>query len=362
MPARPARPLPCARDTPAAAGFNRHPGTYSDTDPWGRGIVSNQPVRSPQSRREVLEWLETGRVAPTEAVRQLRRLDGRSDARSAEVAPDDARARVERILRELDALVGLRDVKRQVREICAFVEIQRRRAALDLKSEPHTLHMVFTGSPGTGKTTVARLLGRLFKELGVLSKGHLVEVERADLVGEYIGHTAQKTREMMRRALGGVMFIDEAYALSRGGEKDFGKEAIDTLVKGMEDHKAEFLLILAGYPLEMAQFINANPGLLSRFPIHLAFPDYSAAELLAIAELMVSERQYRLTDEAKDQLARFLERQRPLWHHNAGNARLVRNLVERGIRRQAMRLVQRGGNPTRDELMLLTWGDLEEIR
>jgi stage V sporulation protein K len=324
-------------------------------------VATNQP-KNPASRREVLKWLEAGQVAPTEAVRHLRRLDARAEVRPEDAREDDATGGVERILREMDTLVGLKDVKRQIREICAFVDVQRRRAALDLKTEPHTLHMVFTGSPGTGKTTVARILGRLFRELGVLAKGHLVEVERADLVGEYIGHTAQKTREMVRRALGGVMFVDEAYALARGGDKDFGKEAIDTLVKAMEDHKTDFLLILAGYPLEMAGFISANPGLLSRFPIHLAFPDYSAQELLMIADLMVKERQYRFTDDAREQLARFLERQRPLWHQNAGNARLIRNLVERAIRRQAVRLVQRGGNPTRDELMLLTWADLEEVR
>ena len=159
--------------------------------------------------------------------------------------------------------------------------------------------MVFSGNPGTGKTTVARIMSRLLKEMGILSKGHLVEVERADLVGEYIGHTAQKTREHVKRALGGILFIDEAYSLARGGEKDFGKEAIDTLVKSMEDHREEFVLILAGYSLEMERFLRSNPGLPSRFPIHLTFPDFTIEELMEIADRMLKKRQYRFSRSAE---------------------------------------------------------------
>ena len=173
---------------------------------------------------------------------------------------------------ELDALIGLAPVKELVRELAALVEIQRRRAAAGLSTEPMALHMVFTGNPGTGKTTVARLLARLFHGLGVLPREHLVECERADLVGEYIGHTAQRTREQIRKALGGVLFVDEAYALARGGEKDFGKEAIDTLVKAMEDHKDEFIVILAGYRDEMEQFLSVNPGLAPGFRSTWTFP------------------------------------------------------------------------------------------
>jgi stage V sporulation protein K len=305
----------------------------------------------------VLERVERGQLGPADALRELRQLE--ADRGRAGEAPD---ARAARVLESLDALVGLREVKRQVRELCAFVDIQRRRAALNLRTEPQTLHMVFTGYPGTGKTTVARMLGELLRALGMLAKGHLVEVERADLVGEYIGHTAQRTREAVRRALGGILFIDEAYALSRGGDKDFGKEAIDTLVKAMEDHKADFVLILAGYPDEMATFIAANPGLLSRCPIHLAFRDYTHPELVQIADLMVREREYQLSDEARDRLTRFLEQRHGGWHPNAGNARLVRNLVERAIRRQALRLVQRGGNVTRHDLMTLVGADFEDVR
>jgi stage V sporulation protein K len=311
-----------------------------------------------ESSAEVLRWLADGRVSTVEAVRQLRRLD----QRTADSGQADSSGGAERVLARLDELVGLADVKRQVREISALVEIQRRRAAAQLATEAHTLHMVFRGAPGTGKTTVARLLGELFRELGVLPKGHLVEVERADLVGEYIGHTAQKTREVVRRALGGVLFIDEAYSLARGGSKDFGKEAIDALVKVMEDRKTEFLLILAGYPREMALFMDANPGLRSRFAIHLDFPDYRASELAAIARLMLGERQYRLGMDAEELLGRMLERRAAGWQENAGNARMVRNMVERAIRRQAVRLVQRGDPLTREDLMTLIAADFDEVR
>jgi stage V sporulation protein K len=218
--------------------------------------------------------------------------------------------------------------------------------------------MIFSGNPGTGKTTVARILSRLFKEMGVLSKGHLVEVERADLVGEYIGHTAQKTRDHVKKALGGILFIDEAYSLARGGEKDFGKEAIDTMVKAMEDYKNDFILILAGYSDEMEQFMRLNPGLPSRFPIHLTFPDFLLEELMEIAEQMVKERQYRLSFSAKEKLCRHLKKQIELSEQHFGNARHVRNLVEQAIRHQAVRLLTMR-QATKDDLMTLRGEDFQ---
>lgn len=320
------------------------------------------PVPRPRSVREMLEWVEDGKLAPVDAFAYLGPgPDGDAEAvESAEPAGKaPARPAVEESLRELDQLVGLAGVKELMRELRAFVEVQRRRARLGLASEPLVLHMIFKGNPGTGKTTVARVLGRVLRDMGVLQKGHLTEVERADLVGEYIGHTAQKTREQLRRALGGILFIDEAYALARGGEKDFGKEAIDTLVKAMEDHKDDLILILAGYRQEMERFIGSNPGLRSRFPIHITFPDYSVDELLNIADLMLSKRQYRLSDEARVELGQLLKaglQREPV----PSNARLVRNLIERSIRRQALRLV-RQTSATRDELMLITKAELEGI-
>lgn len=265
---------------------------------------------------------------------------------------------VDEILQELHSLVGLSGVKKLIEEIYAFVEIQKRRQKEKLATDPLVLHMIFKGNPGTGKTTVARILGRMFKAVGVLPKGHSVEVERADLVGEFIGHTAQKTREQIKKALGGILFIDEAYSLARGGEKDFGKEAIDALVKGMEDHRDNLILILAGYQDEMDWFVEANPGLRSRFPIQIAFPDYNLRELLAIADLMLHRRQYVLISGAREELRFHIEKERRR-HEHSGNARLVRNLIERAIRRQAVRLIHRRENLSREELMAIAREDFE---
>lgn len=264
---------------------------------------------------------------------------------------------LEKVYDELYSLIGLKGVKKTIEEISAFVEIQRRREKARLAVEAQVLHMIFKGNPGTGKTTVARILGKLFNQLGVLSEGHMVEVERADLVGEYIGHTAQKTKEKIKSAIGGILFIDEAYSLARGGDKDFGKEAIDTLVKGMEDNKDKFIVILAGYQLEMDQFINSNPGIRSRFPICIDFPNYSLEELINIADLMLEERQYYLDRAAREEMKLIVELQTKQ-HLHSGNARLVRNLVERSIRLQAVRLVKKGGQTTREELMMITRRDV----
>ncbi len=263
--------------------------------------------------------------------------------------PEKEKDRVAEILAELEAFIGLMTVKRLIRELQAYVEIQKRRTREKLIAEPLVLHMIFRGNPGTGKTTVARLVGRLLKEMGVLQKGHVIECERADLVGEYIGHTAQKTREQLKKALGGVLFIDEAYSLARGGEKDFGKEAIDALVKAMEDNKDNLVLILAGYHQEMGWFLQSNPGLRSRFPIHIDFPDYSLEELLAIGNSMFKARQYELTPEGTETLRIHLL---SLLNTDpyAGNARLVRNLVEKTVRKQAVRLFKKPSS-SREELI-----------
>lgn len=244
-----------------------------------------------------------------------------------------------RAMKELDRLIGLKNVKQFVYEIYAWLYITQRRSEYGLRTSQQTLHMIFKGNPGTGKTTVARILGKLFQELNVLTKGHLIEVERADLVGEYIGHTAQKTRELVKKALGGILFIDEAYSLARGGMKDFGKEAIDCLVKAMEDHKDQFVLILAGYPQEMEYFLRMNPGLPSRFPVQLEFGNYTVQELLRIAELMVEEREYQLSPQAKQKLKQYLTQKIHQRDYNFSNARLVRNMIEKAIREHAVRML-----------------------
>ena len=249
------------------------------------------------------------------------------------------RERLQQLQQELDSLVGLQSVKRVIREVQAFALIQKYRQTLQLTCEPMVLHTIFIGNPGTGKTTVARLFSQMLREMGILQKGHTVEVERADLVAEYIGQTAQKTREVIKQAQGGLLFVDEAYSLARGGERDFGKEAIDTLVKAMEDQRDRFVVILAGYPEPMNRFLEANPGLRSRFPITIEFPDYTDIELYKIALGMLEKREYSLTARAQQELIRQIRRLRQGDPANFGNARAVRNLVEQVIRRQAVRLV-----------------------
>ncbi len=272
----------------------------------------------------------------------------------------DTENKVHEIKKELDSLVGLNNVKKHINEIYAFMEIQKRRSREKLHTESQALHMVFKGNPGTGKTTVARILGKLFRETGILPKGHLVEVERADLVGEYIGHTAQKSRDQIKKSLGGILFIDEAYSLARGGEKDFGKEAIDTIVKGMEDHKENLIIILAGYVEEMDRFMQTNPGLRSRFPIHINFPDYSTDELLAIADMLLRQRQYSLSSGSREELRLIIEAMPRFYEHN-GNARSVRNLVERAMRIQAVRLMDKK-EITREDLLMLSREDISGAR
>ncbi|MBD1372933.1 AAA family ATPase [Hazenella sp. IB182357] len=255
----------------------------------------------------------------------------------------------------LNQLVGIDQVKKFIKEIYAWLEIGKRRREAGLLTEQQVLHMIFTGNPGTGKTTVARILSTLLKEMGVLSKGHLVEVERADLVGEYIGHTAQKTREHVQKALGGILFIDEAYSLARGGDKDFGREAIDTMVKAMEDFKNEFVLILAGYSNEMECFLNTNPGLPSRFPIQLRFPNFDLEQLMQITMQMVGEREYCLSSSANNKIRIHLRKQ---MDGNFGNARYIRNMIEQAIRQHAVRILRHPG-PSRSELMTLRGEDFQ---
>jgi stage V sporulation protein K len=252
---------------------------------------------------------------------------------------------------DLNRLVGMEELKYHVKEIYAWLHINKCREEMGMKAEKQALHMLFKGNPGTGKTTVARKLGTLFHEMKVLSKGHLIEAERADLVGEYIGHTAQKTRELLKKASGGILFIDEAYSLGRGGEKDFGKEAIDTLVKAMEDQQHDFILILAGYPKEMDRFLKLNPGLPSRFPVVISFPDYSVEELMEISKRMLTEREYLLTKDCEWKLKTHIERVKSSGNNSFSNGRYIRNMIEKAVRRQSVRLL----NETRqDKKALMT--------
>ncbi len=303
---------------------------------------------------QIRKQISRGELNTLAALKALSELPGAPEPTGDE---SENNALLASALFELNRLVGLSQVKQVVLEIKAYLEIQQKRDACGLRSSPQVLHMIFKGNPGTGKTTVARLLGQIFKGLKVLPQGHLVEVERADLVGEYIGQTAQKTRDKIKKSMGGILFVDEAYSLGRGGERDFGKEAIDVLVKGMEDYRNVFVLVLAGYRLEMSRFISLNPGLSSRFPIQIDFPDYTIDELLAIADMMATERHYRWAPAARSCLKRHLAGNHYYHSSNFSNARLVRNILERSLRRQALRL-SRQENLSREDLMTIDAKDL----
>lgn len=246
---------------------------------------------------------------------------------------------VEEIRKELNDLVGLAPVKEYVFGLADNIQVQQRRAAAGLKTASLSMHMIFTGNPGTGKTTIARLVAKYLKAIGALKGGQLVEVSRGDLVGRYTGHTAPLTNSVIQSALGGVLFIDEAYSLYRGEQDSFGLEAIDTLVKGMEDHRDELVVILAGYTKEMETFLTANSGLASRFPNRIEFPDYTADELLDITNLLARGKGYRLAESCMEPLRGYYERRQAEDARTAGNGRLARNTLEKAIFNQSRRLV-----------------------
>ena len=266
---------------------------------------------------------------------------------------------LDELLAELDELVGLAQVKRDVKSLTNLVRVRRLRQAQGLPSPDMSLHLVFTGNPGTGKTTVARLLSSIYAAVGVLTKGQLVEVDRSGLVAGYVGQTALKTQEVINSALGGVLFVDEAYALAGGGENDFGQEAIDTILKAMEDHRDDLVVIVAGYPEPMERFISSNPGLSSRFNKYIDFPDYNGEELMKIFEMRCKRGGYALTPEAAEYARGYFEAMYAVSGKNFGNGRDVRNFFEDCVTRQANRLAAME-EPGRDELMELTQADLEE--
>ena len=266
---------------------------------------------------------------------------------------------LEELMAELDSLVGLKSVKEEVKSLVNLVKIRALRVKAGLPAPEVSLHMVFTGNPGTGKTTVARLLGELYAAIGALKTGQLVEVDRSGLVAGYVGQTAIKTAGVIDSALGGVLFIDEAYSLASGGENDFGREAVETLLKGMEDHRGELVVIAAGYSGPMERFIRSNPGLESRFNKYIHFPDYTPEELHEIFLLRCKKLGYVLSDGADERLRALLAGLYENRDESFGNARAVRNLFEDAVSRQADRLSSLEA-PTREELMTLEAGDLEE--
>jgi probable Rubsico expression protein CbbX len=267
-------------------------------------------------------------------------------------------SQVMEVLEKLDSeLVGLQSVKTRIREIAALLLVDRMRRSFSLTTHPPTLHMSFTGPPGTGKTTVALRMATILHRLGYVRKGHLVAVTRDDLVGQYIGHTAPKTKEILKRAMGGVLFIDEAYYLYRQeNERDYGQEAIEILLQVMEAQREDLVVILAGYKNRMETFFSSNPGFSSRIAHHLDFPDYSLEELLAIAQIMLAEQMYRFSPEALTAFEAYLQRRMQMPRFS--NARSVRNAIDRARLRQANRLFAKGGKISRIDLMTIEAEDI----
>ena len=266
-------------------------------------------------------------------------LGNAAPARLFDLLPAAYTGAVDEIKRELDELVGLAPVKEYVFGLADNIQVQQRRAAAGFKAASLSMHMIFTGNPGTGKTTIARLVARYLKAIGALKGGQLIEVGRGDLVGRYTGHTAPLTNSVIESALGGVLFIDEAYSLYRGEQDSFGLEAIDTLVKGMEDHRDELVVILAGYTKEMETFLTANSGLASRFPNRIEFPDYTAVELLQITQVLAKNKGYTLAEACTEPLLGYYARWQAADARTAGNGRLARNTLEKAIFHQSRRLV-----------------------
>ena len=278
---------------------------------------------------------------------------------SVDLAAAYADSGVAEVLQQLDQeLIGLLPVKTRIREIAALLLVDRARQQLDLQSTAPGLHMSFTGRPGTGKTTVAKRISQILHRLGYLRKGHVVTVTRDDLVGQYVGHTAPKTREVIKRALGGVLFIDEAYYLYKSdNERDYGSEAIEILLQDMERQRADFVVIFAGYKDRMARFYESNPGLSSRVAHHIDFPDYSEHELMEIALLLLTQQDYHFSESSRDAFMRYIQRRRQLPFF--ANARSIRNALDRLRLRQANRLFSRLEQPlSRDDLTTIEAEDV----
>ena len=333
------------------------------TEELSQGMMDSNKKKTDQ----LMENLgRTGEVTPDGAPQTAKQTDGDSGmpvqtatgGPAPAPEPEKPKEPEKDPMEELESLVGLTTIKEDVKELMAFVKIQKLRKDAGLKSVPVSLHLVFTGNPGTGKTTVARIIGRLYKQIGVLSQGQLVEVDRSGLVAGYVGQTALKTQEQIKKAMGGVLFIDEAYALAQKDDA-FGQEAIDTVLKAMEDHRDDLVVIVAGYTKPMEKFINSNPGLKSRFNKYFEFPDYTIDELEAIFNLNCKKYDYIVEEDAQKQIRARIVSRKMQRQDNFANAREVRNMFEDIITNQARRVAAME-NPTHDDMMLITVMDLSD--
>ena len=317
--------------------------------------VINQMTRSNLNRIADDLW---GSAEPRKTeIKEEKPSQQQEQAEQSEV--EEKNENIEDIKKELHTNIGLEDVKKEVETLINLVNIQKLRKENGLPVNDLSLHMVFSGNPGTGKTMIARLMARIYKSLGILSKGQLVEVDRSGLVAGYVGQTAIKTSEVIEKAKGGVLFIDEAYALTNRGGNDYGQEAVDTLLKAMEDNRDDLIVIVAGYVELMEEFIHSNPGLESRFNRFLHFPDYSIDEMMAIFDMRCSQNGYSLAEDARP-ILRDVIKLESMDIKGFGNARGIRNLFERAVTAQANRLAN-DPEITKEDLMTFTADDIRTL-
>ena len=321
------------------------------------GLCDREGLKGDKPPLDVNDFVTRREPRPESAVPAAAPAEAHTEATAAGEPPAPT---LEELLAELDALCGLDRVKADVKSLINLVKVRRMREEHQLPVPPMSLHLVFMGNPGTGKTTVARLLAQIYRAVGVLSKGQLVEVDRSGLVAGFVGQTAIKTGEAIQKALGGMLFIDEAYALAnQENANDFGREAIETLLKGMEDHRADLIVIVAGYTELMGKFIGANPGLESRFNKYFYFEDYNGDQLMEIFRSMCGKNGYTIREDAAEYAAAYFQERYEERDENFGNAREVRNIFERAVARQADRLAAMEA-PGKEDLMTLTREDLED--